>query len=99
MVRRYGANGTADYTGVYRDKPLRIALDLSRKPFVYLLNNEYAQDAEQVTLELKYSGGHFDPLTSDNLLSLKIAQNAAESISYAQIQEDEWTNRVTVRIR
>jgi hypothetical protein len=48
---------------------------------------------------LKYDGKRFDVNESENFISLKIAQNAAESIEYSQIEEDGFTNLVIVKIK
>ena len=60
---------------------------------------EYAQDEELLTMHLKYDGKIFDVRDSDNLLSLKLAQNAAQSISHTVLNEDGFTNLVTVKIK
>ena len=46
---------------------------------------EYSQDEESVTMQIKFNGERFNPLDSENLLSLKIAKNAAQSIEYKEM--------------
>jgi len=48
---------------------------------------------------LKYDGKPFDVRESDNILSLKLAQNASLSIGYTEGSEDGFTNLVTVKIK
>ena len=48
---------------------------------------------------LKYDGKPFDIRETENLLSWKLAENASESIHYTQIEEDGFTNLVSVRIK
>ena len=60
---------------------------------------EYSQDEEALTMVLKYDGAPFDIKTSDNVLSLKLAENASQSIEYAQCEEGEYTNLVTIKIK
>lgn len=60
---------------------------------------EYSQEEETLTMLLKYDGKHFDARESDNILSLKLAENASQSIEYTEISEDGFTNLVTVKIK
>ena len=60
---------------------------------------EYSQDDETLSMHLKYDGKHFDVRESDNDLSLMIAENASQSIEYTEIDEDGYTNLVTVKIK
>ena len=60
---------------------------------------EYSQDEEAVTMQIKYDGVHLNPMNSDNLLSLKIAENAAQSIEYKEIDTDDFTNLVIAKIK
>lgn len=60
---------------------------------------EYSQDEETVTMQIKYSGKVFNPKDSDHILSLKLAENAAQSIEYSEIDEDGFTNLVVVKIK
>ena len=60
---------------------------------------EYSQDEEAITMQIKYDGVHLNPMNSDNLLSLKIAENAAQSIEYKEIDTDDFTNLVIAKIK
>jgi len=60
---------------------------------------EYAQDADTAIMQIKYSGKPFDPKSSDNLLSLTLAENAAESICYEPAEADGFTNLILAKIR
>lgn len=60
---------------------------------------EYSQDEESVTMQIKYSGNPLNPMDSDNLLSLKIAEKAAQSIEYQAINTDGFTNLVIAKIK
>ena len=72
--------------------------ELSDKFSLYVAT-EYLQEDDTVTMQIKYSGERFDPKKSDNILSLKIAENAAESIEYSEIHEDDFTNLVVIKIK
>jgi polar amino acid transport system ATP-binding protein len=60
---------------------------------------EYSQDNDVLTVNIKYNGKVFDPRVSDNILSLKIAQNASSSIEHTTIKEEEFTNLLTIVIK
>lgn len=50
-------------------------------------------------MQIKYDGRTINPMESDNILSLKIVQNAAESIEYRQSNEDGFTNLVVSKVK
>ena len=50
-------------------------------------------------MTMKYDGAHFDVRNTPNVISLAIAEAAAESIDYAQIDTDGFTNLVAVKIK
>jgi len=60
---------------------------------------EYSAEQETLSMTMKYDGAHFDVRNTPNVISLAIAEAAAESIDYAQIDADGFTNLVTVKIK
>ena len=60
---------------------------------------EYSQEEETLSMSLKYDGEHFDVRNTPNVISLAIAENASESIEYAEINDEGFTNLVTVKIK
>ena len=84
---------------VFEELCVQIILPQLPDDFRMLVVTEYDPREELVTMQIKYSGDHFDPRNSDNLLSLKIAENAAERIEYRPIEEDGLSNQVTAVIR
>ena len=60
---------------------------------------EYSQEEETLSMSIKYDGKHFDVRNTPNIISFAIAENASESIDYAEINEDGFTNLVTVKIK
>ena len=60
---------------------------------------EYSQTEENVNMQIKYDGKEINPLESDNILSLKIARNAAESIAYNQARDEGFTNLIVSKIK
>ncbi len=63
------------------------------------LSAEFSQADERATMKIKYGGDAFDPKNSDNIISLKLAENAAESIVYENVRDGEFSNLVTVTIK
>ena len=84
---------------VFEELGVQIILPELAGDFKLSVALEYSQDEETLTMVLKYDGKHFDVRESDNILSLKLAQNASHSIDYAQVNEDGFTNLVTVKIK
>ena len=60
---------------------------------------EYSAEQETLSMSMKYDGAHFDVRQTPNVISLAIAEAAAESIDYARIDADGFTNHVTVKIK
>ena len=87
--------GTGGQAVVYKARCHR----LNRLVAIKILKDEYSQDEESVTMQIKYSGNPLNPMDSDNLLSLKIAENAAQSIEYQAINTDGFTNLVIAKIK
>ena len=60
---------------------------------------EYSAEEETLCMTMKYDGAHFDVRNTPNIISLAIAEAAAKSIDYTQIDQDGFTNLVTVTIK
>ena len=84
---------------VFEELGVQIILPQLADEFKLSVALEYSQDEEALTMVLKYDGAPFDIKTSDNVLSLKLAENASQSIEYAQCEEGEYTNLVTIKIK
>lgn len=99
--RKNGISQKAIYRAqsVFEELCVQIILPELSDPFALNIAVEYLQDDETVTMQVKYGGSRFDPKKSDNVLSLKIAENAAESIEYGEIDEDDFTNLVIAKIK
>lgn len=84
---------------VFEELCVQIILPELSDTFKLNIALEYAQDEETVTMQIKYDGKAFNPEDSDNILSLKLAENAAESISYEAIDNEGYTNLITVKVK
>jgi len=99
--RRSGISQKAVYRAqsVFEELCMQIILPELSDKFALAVAVEYSQDDETVTMQVKYDGMRFNPKDSDNILSLKIAENAAENIEYSEISDDGFTNLVTAKIK
>ncbi len=83
---------------VFEELCVQILLPALGERFRLNVTFEYSQDGEIATMQFGYGGAPFDPNTSENILSLKLIQNAAESVVYEYLGEEEG-NLVTVKIK
>lgn len=60
---------------------------------------EYSSDDEAVNMQIKYTGEIFNPLESDNELSLKLLEGITESIAHNECSDGKYTNVVMVDIK
>lgn len=60
---------------------------------------------DQVNMEIKYTGGRFDPMNSDDILALKILESVTEKIEYTDLTAEgksadgPFTNLIHMKIR
>ena len=50
-------------------------------------------------MQIKYTGGIFNPCESDNALSLKLLEGITESINHSECSDGEYTNAVQIDIK
>lgn len=60
---------------------------------------EYAEEKEEATMLLRYDGMPFNPLASENELSLILAKKASQEITYRAPEDGDVTNEVFAKIR
>ena len=58
-----------------------------------------AEEMDDADVVIRYSGEAFDPLGTDNALSLMLAQKATDNILYSYDAQQALTNRVDAQIR
>ena len=64
------------------------------------LHGEFlAEEMDDADVVIRYSGEAFDPLGTDNALSLMLAQKATDNILYSYDAQQALTNRVDAQIR
>jgi len=84
---------------VFEEICMQIILPELPNEFRMNIMMEYSQTEESVNMQIKYGGKMINPLESNNVLSLKIALNAAESVEYKQINDEGFTNLVLSKIK
>ena len=77
---------------------VQIILLQMKAPFETLVTIEYSEEKDNADVVVRYSGESFDPLQTDNELSLLIAKNATENIVYSYDSERALCNRVDAQI-
>ena len=60
---------------------------------------EYDDTTNSIAASVSYNGDNFNPLHSDNVLSLSILKNNAKKFKHTYITEDGFTNRFTFEIK
>ena len=78
---------------------MQILLPVFEEEFSLHVTVSYSQKEDRVTLKLRYSGPNVNPMDSENVLSVKLAQNAAQQIQYSPVSDGEYTNLVVVEIK
>ena len=84
---------------VFEELCVQIILPMLADTFDLNIALEYSQDEDAMTMQIKYSGDSFDPRDTDNVLSLKLAENATDGIVYKTVSEDPYTNLVIAKVK
>ena len=78
---------------------VQILLPQMDNPFELLVTIEYSEEHDDADVVIRYSGEAFDPMQTDNTLSLLLAEKAAETITYRASADDVLPNRIDAQIR
>lgn len=103
-LEEFGRKNQMSQRVIYRIQALfeelcvQILLPEFAEPFELKFSMEYAQEPDEVSLQLKYTGESFNPLESDKEISVRIVQNAAKSIEHRAITEDGYTNQLLIKL-
>ncbi len=84
---------------VFEELCMQILMPTFGDAFKLRILVEYAAEGDSATMQICYDGPAFDPMESDEILSVKLIRNAAEQIDYAPIAADGFTNCVTLKIK
>lgn len=78
---------------------VQIILPQMKAPFETLVTIEYSEEKDNADVVVRYSGESFDPLQTDNELSMLLVKKAADSIGYNFEPGQELRNKVDAKIR
>ena len=84
---------------VFEELGIQCLLPKLAQQFRLSVSFAYSAEEETLSMSMKYDGAHFDVRNIPNIISLAIAENASESIEYTMLDEDGFTNLVTVKIK
>ncbi len=84
---------------VFEELCMQILLPALGDTFRMKVLFEYSADADRVTMTVKHDGVGIDPSRSDNLLSVKLIENATERVEYEKINDGVYTNAVRLHIK
>lgn len=84
---------------VFEELCMQIILPNLPEKFVLHVVTAYSQEEDSVSLKIEYSGQPFNPIDTDNTLSLKLAENATENMQYSQVDNGEFTNSIIAKIK
>ncbi len=77
---------------------VQVVLPQMISPFEMLVTIEYSEEQDDADVVLRYGGAAFDPMKTDNELSLLLAKKATENIVYSFDREQVLCNRVDAQI-
>jgi hypothetical protein len=77
---------------------VQVVLPQMISPFEMLVTIEYSEEQDDADVVLRYDGAAFDPMKTDNELSLLLAKKATENIVYSFDREQVLCNRVDAQI-
>ena len=104
-LEEFGRKNQISQKTIYRTQAafeelcVQILLPSFEEKFTLHTAVSYAPQKDQVTLKLRYSGRSFNPMDSDNIISVKLAQNAAQQIHYNTITDGKYTNLLIIEIK
>jgi polar amino acid transport system ATP-binding protein len=77
---------------------VQIILPQIKDSFEMLVTIEYSEEKDNADVLVRYSGESFDPMQTDNKLSMLLVRKAAENIAYSFDSGWELSNRVDAKI-
>ena len=84
--------------GYIEEMCVQIILPRMKNPFEIQITVEYSDKIDDADVVIRYNGDRFDPMETDNDLSLLLAKKATENITYAFEPDQNLPNRVDAQI-
>ena len=104
-LEEFGRKNQISQKSIYRTQAafeelcMQIILPKLVDDFKFYVAIEYSADDETVNMQIKYTGEIFNPLESDNELSLKLLEGITESIVHNNSDDEEYTNVLMVDVK
>ncbi|MDO4731804.1 MAG: amino acid ABC transporter ATP-binding protein [Clostridia bacterium] len=83
----------------FEEMCVQIILPKMQEQFEIMVTIEYSKDSDNTAVSICYSGESFDPMTSDNTLSLLIVNKTASEIIYNNLKDENLPNKVYAKIK
>jgi hypothetical protein len=77
---------------------VQIILPKMTNPFEIFVTIEYSEEKDDADVLIRYNGENFNPLLTENKLSLLLAKKATEDISHSFDPEQKLCNLVKAQI-
>ncbi len=84
---------------VFEELCVQLLLPEFEKEFNMQVLVEYSTENDSTLMQVKYDGKGFNPMESDNILSVKLIEGATENISHEAISADGFTNCISLYIK
>ena len=103
-LSRYGHKNQIDHDIIHKlescfeELCVEILLPTIKDPTI-LFSSEYNDNDKSMTISVSYNGEQFDPLTSDNKLSLSILSKLIKNAEHIQIEDNKYTNKFIFELK
>lgn len=78
---------------------VQIIMPQMKDKFDILVSVEFSEAKDETEVVIRYDGDKFNPLDTNNDLSLLLAKNATKHIEYASLEEGNFTNKLVALIK
>ncbi len=84
---------------VFEELCVQIVLPSLSDRFALEVLVEYSAERDETVMQVKFDGAAWNPLTSENEISVKLIENAAAEITYTCLREEALGNLVKLKIK
>ncbi len=84
---------------VFEELCVTLLLPTFKNEFNMQVLVEYSAENDSALMQVRYDGDSFNPLETDNIISVKLIEASTENINYEEISADGFTNSITLQIK
>lgn len=88
-----------DIQSYIEEMSVQIILPQMKNEFEIEVTIEYSEEKDEAVVVIRYSGDSFNPVNTDNELSILLARKATDSIEYLYDEKAALPNRINAKIR